>query len=96
MDRLPGDHVIFIPDKHMQIFPLESMKVLRSQAVSRLPSLSLLRDRILYSQASHGAEHYDIQKWRDITINRKSTYYVLNPGGDLSATQTKFEAGFKR
>ena len=54
-------------------------------AVSRLPSLGCLRDRILMQQeleSSEPAGHY---------ISRSSGAFVLNPGNDLASTQTTFE-----
>ncbi|KAF9431145.1 hypothetical protein BGZ94_008295 [Podila epigama] len=45
-----GSHVVLILDKHLQMFPWESCPVLRDEAVSRLPSISFLRDRILQQQ----------------------------------------------
>ncbi|KAG0048294.1 hypothetical protein BGZ83_006712, partial [Gryganskiella cystojenkinii] len=42
-----GAHVILILDKHLQVFPWESCPVLREEAVSRMPSIWMLRDRIL-------------------------------------------------
>ncbi|KAG0258711.1 hypothetical protein DFQ27_004497 [Actinomortierella ambigua] len=45
-----GAHVILILDKHLQMFPWENLPVLRGEAVSRLPSIWFLRDRILRSQ----------------------------------------------
>ncbi|CAO3592950.1 unnamed protein product [Absidia cylindrospora] len=51
LERLPNEHIILIPDKHTQQFPLESLPSLRSQPVSRLPCISFLRDRILYGQS---------------------------------------------
>ncbi|KAF9970421.1 hypothetical protein BGZ73_006866 [Actinomortierella ambigua] len=49
-----GAHVILILDKHLQMFPWENLPVLRGEAVSRLPSIWFLRDRILRSQAMAG------------------------------------------
>ena len=45
-----GAHVILILDKHLQAFPWESCPVLREEAVSRVPSMWFLRDRILQQQ----------------------------------------------
>ncbi|KAF9436395.1 hypothetical protein BGZ76_004090 [Entomortierella beljakovae] len=45
-----GAHIILILDKHLQVFPWESCPVLREEAVSRIPSMWLLRDRILYQR----------------------------------------------
>ena len=55
-------------------------------AVSRLPSLGCLRDRIV-AQQSDGPEdgppgHY---------VGRDNGSYILNPGGDLKSTQTTFQ-----
>ncbi|KAH7057895.1 peptidase family C50-domain-containing protein [Linnemannia elongata] len=42
-----GAHIILVLDKHLQMFPWESCPVLRDEAVSRVPSIWFLRDRIL-------------------------------------------------
>lgn len=42
-----GSHVVLVLDKHLQMFPWESCPGLRGEAVSRLPSLCFLRDRLL-------------------------------------------------
>ncbi|GAN04654.1 conserved hypothetical protein [Mucor ambiguus] len=99
--NIPNDHVILILDKHLQTFPLESMPVLRPQSASRLPCLSFLRDRILYTSFHHSKEAYDdfglttSSEWTDLTVSRRSAFYVLNPGGDLKDTQKEFEPIFK-
>lgn len=78
-------HTILILDKALHAFPWESLPCMNGLAVSRLPSLSCLRDRILlqHNVADGKTEgHY---------VNRESGAYVLNPGGDLKSTQTSFE-----
>ena len=77
-----NQHTILILDKALHSFPWESLQCLKGQAVSRLPSLHFLRDRIL----QHGT-FADGQ----FTINRSCGTYVLNPSGDLTATQSRFE-----
>jgi hypothetical protein len=100
--NITNDHVILILDKHLQMFPLESTPILRPQSVSRLPCLSFLRDRILYSQAYESRVAFEdfglnsINEYKDLSISRKSAFYVLNPGGDLKDTQKEFESLFKR
>ncbi|KFH63503.1 hypothetical protein MVEG_10912 [Podila verticillata NRRL 6337] len=42
-----GSHIVLILDKHLQMFPWESCPGLRGEAVSRLPSICFLRDRLL-------------------------------------------------
>ncbi|EHK96041.1 putative Separin [Glarea lozoyensis 74030] len=81
-----GKHTILILDKALHAFPWESLPCLNGQAVSRLPSLGCLRDRILLQrgQASDGCPdgHY---------VDRQNGSYILNPAGDLKNTQATFE-----
>ncbi|KAG0170304.1 hypothetical protein DFQ29_009352 [Apophysomyces sp. BC1021] len=93
MARIPGDHIILILDKHTHMFPLESMPIMRPQAVSRLPCISFLRDRIAYGRASSNRTHDE--EWEDIKVDRQSAYYILNPSGDLMNTQREFESTFR-
>lgn len=60
---------------------------MNGHAISRLPSLGCLRDRILRQQQQGGARPAN-EGWQ---VDRKSGACVLNPGGDLTATQAKFE-----
>lgn len=78
------NHTILIIDKALHAFPWESLPCMDGLAVSRLPSLGCLRDRIIEQQVSSAepAGHY---------ISRTSGAYVLNPSGDLKSTQTTFE-----
>jgi separase len=82
--RSPDSHVVLILDKELQCFPWESLPILREASVSRLPTISILRD-ILVAAGSAGplqpAFHIDDSK----------VYYVLNPGGDLISTQNCFQ-----
>ncbi|KAJ5038400.1 uncharacterized protein L3040_007263 [Drepanopeziza brunnea f. sp. 'multigermtubi'] len=81
-----GRHTILILDKALHSFPWESMPCMDGLAVSRLPSLGCLRDRILAQQKSlvEGTPegHY---------ISRQNASYILNPGGDLKHTQSVFQ-----
>lgn len=100
--NIVNDHVILILDKHLQMFPLESTPTLRYQSVSRLPCLSFLRDRILYAQSHASRVAFDdfglnaLEEWKDVSVSRKSAFYVVNPTGDLKDTQKEFESLFKR
>ncbi|KAI8979428.1 peptidase family C50-domain-containing protein [Mycotypha africana] len=93
----PGEHVILILDKHLQMLPIESMPILRPQPASRLPSLSLLRDRILFTYANNSQEAYadfgviKPKEWKDHTVSKKDAFYVLNPAGDLQETQKRLD-----
>lgn len=76
------DHVIFILDKSLHMFPWESLPCLRGRSVSRLPSLGSLMERIVDSP-SEGAS------WPSVSPNRG--FFVLNPEGDLIHTQSQFD-----
>ncbi|KAK3848301.1 MAG: peptidase family C50-domain-containing protein [Linnemannia gamsii] len=52
-----GAHIILVLDKHLQMFPWESCPVLRDEAVSRVPSIWFLRDRI-FQQRYLGAQRH--------------------------------------
>ncbi|KAI7873956.1 peptidase family C50-domain-containing protein [Mucor mucedo] len=95
---VPNDHVILILDKHLQMFPVESTPILFKQSVSRLPCLSFLRDRILYARAhatrTSGTTNKNKTEWKDLSVSKKSAFYVLNPSGDLKDTQKVFEPIF--
>ena len=84
-DAETGKHTILILDKDLHAFPWESLPCMQDQAVSRLPSLSSLRDRILLHEEERAEGdtpgHY---------IHRNSGSYILNPGGDLRNTQAMF------
>ncbi|CZS93527.1 related to cell division-associated protein [Rhynchosporium graminicola] len=81
-----GRHTILVLDKALHSFPWESLPCMDGLAVSRLPSLGCLRDRILTQQkdavenAPEG--HY---------ISLSNASYILNPGGDLKHTQSVFQ-----
>ncbi|SAL96545.1 hypothetical protein [Absidia glauca] len=108
MERLPNEHVILIPDKHTGLFPLESLPTLRSQPVSRLPCLSFLRDRVLYTRQNlaHSkfppGNHVDHttddrqSNWKDYTIDTSKSYYILDPNNDMEDTRVDFERQFTR
>lgn len=79
-------HTILILDKALHAFPWESLPCMDGQAVSRLPSLGCLRDRIMEQQVRSKMD------WpAGHLIDRDNGAYVLNPGSDLKSTQATFE-----
>lgn len=94
-DEASPHHTILILDKAMHCFPWESLPCLTGQAVSRLPSLGCLRDRILqFTEQQHLENTSPLDRMP--TINRSKGAYVLNPSGDLTATQSRFEAPLEK
>ncbi|KAG9302696.1 hypothetical protein G9A89_005170 [Geosiphon pyriformis] len=82
------EHIILILDKSVQMIPWESLPCLRTRPISRLPSLTFLRDRILLAQEKN------VQKpgvWAEHTIDRRKVFYVLNPSQDLKNTEKEFK-----
>ncbi|KAL9587499.1 MAG: hypothetical protein Q9212_000201 [Teloschistes hypoglaucus] len=81
-------HTILVLDKELHGFPWESLPCLNGQAVTRLPSLCCLHERIADFQDAQHANAAD--DWR-CTVDPRKGAFVLNPAGDLGATQAKFE-----
>lgn len=79
-------HTILILDKALHAFPWESLPCMDGLAVSRLPSLDCLRERILEPNSS-----VSISPERRC-VEAVNGSYVLNPGGDLKTTQSTFES----
>ncbi|KAI9795727.1 MAG: hypothetical protein M1835_005290 [Candelina submexicana] len=79
-------HTIMILDKSLHVFPWESLPILKGLSVSRLPSLSCLRDRLIMQKQQAYAGGLD-----GYHIHRGNGTYVLNPAGDLKSTQETFE-----
>jgi separase len=78
----PQEHVILILDKSLHMFPWESLPCLRGQSVSRLPSFGSLMERVVVSPIEG-------MSWPGVSANRG--FFVLNPEGDLTHTQSQFE-----
>lgn len=74
-------------DKTLAGFPWESLPCLLGRSVSRLPSISFLRDRIDLASSIATADSPCLE----IAVDSARAAFVLNPGGDLAATQRTFE-----
>lgn len=83
-------HTILILDKALHAFPWESLPCMENHAVSRLPSLGCLRDRIISQDVSQRHDSHLPSK-KGVYVDRSNGASVLNPSGDLVATQSKFE-----
>ncbi|KAG0275409.1 hypothetical protein BGZ95_008824 [Linnemannia exigua] len=108
-----GAHIILVLDKHLQMFPWESCPVLRDEAVSRVPSIWFLRDRILKQRYLGAQQHRQDDggrretaaegsmrstgqdDWRDLEVDGRKTFYLLNPGRDLKNTEEAFKGYVK-
>ena len=86
VDNERNGHTILILDKKLHCFPWESLPCLAGQAISRLPSLGCLKDRIAMLP-----ERGDQPEGSAFSVDRSNGAYVLNPSRDLQHTQETFE-----
>lgn len=82
----PRGHVVLILDKYLQRLPWESMSILKSRSVTRMPSLHSLLGLSFQKNESESI----LSKG----VNRKEVYYVLDPDANLEKTQDRFKEWF--
>ncbi|KAI0999160.1 Separin [Podosphaera aphanis] len=82
----PNQHTILILDKALHSFPWESLPCIDGLAVSRLPSLGCLRERLLPEQEILKENRPD-----GFYIDRRNGSYILNPSNDLKNTLATFQ-----
>lgn len=85
-------HIILILDKQLHVFPWESLPSLQDASVSRLPSLLDLRERSLdmRNQTLH-LKKTGASLSHGLRVSPKGGTYILNPSGDLTKTQNRFQ-----
>ncbi|KAI9692179.1 MAG: hypothetical protein M1822_006409 [Bathelium mastoideum] len=89
------EHMILILDKELHVFPWESLPCLDQLAISRVPSMKALRDRILIQRQqarkgqgqSHPTSTAKAAQPQGFHSDRSKISYILNPSGDLSHTE---------
>ena len=84
-------HTILILDRHLHCFPWESLPCLNGKPVSRLPSLGCLREKILFQQKKQEESGSRPVVEDSIQVSRHDGTWIMNPGGDLKATQERLE-----
>ena len=82
-------HTILVLDKALHCFPWESLPCMSGLAISRLPSLRFLRSSILRQRTQYLSDQ--TLSTEGYHVNSANGAYVLNPVGDLIATQSLFE-----
>ena len=81
--------------QHLANLPLEHLGAARDQAVSRVPSLSLLHHLLkthVGDRSAQGKKPSVMQRG----VDPASVFYVLNPDGDLSGTEQILKPHFDR
>jgi separase len=81
-----NEHIFLILDRKVQEIPWESIPILRGRAVSRVPSLAFLSDRLPPTIGQNASR---------LELDSQKVYYILNPSGDLAKTQKTFEPWLK-
>ncbi|KAJ0263460.1 Separase [Hirschfeldia incana] len=85
--------IILVLDPEVQMLPWENIPILRKQEVYRMPSVgsifAVLKKRSLQKEPARSqAASFPL-------IDPLDSFYLLNPGGDLSETQIEFESWFR-
>ncbi|TFK48944.1 hypothetical protein OE88DRAFT_1737166 [Heliocybe sulcata] len=84
------EHLFLVLDKNVHQIPWESLPILRGRSVSRIPSGEFLLDRLDYVNLRRGAAGDDDKTSDRVVVDPRKAYYVLNPSGDLKATEGRF------
>ncbi|KZT24871.1 hypothetical protein NEOLEDRAFT_1134566 [Neolentinus lepideus HHB14362 ss-1] len=84
------EHIFLVLDKNVHEIPWESLPILRGRSVSRIPSSDFLLDRLDYVKLHRMAAGDDGELADRVVVNSEKVYCVLNPSGDLKATEGRF------
>ncbi|KAM9362423.1 separin [Symphorus nematophorus] len=83
----PQSHVVLILDKYLQKLPWESISILKSRSVSRMPSLHSLIGLSIQKKT-------DSQSILKHGVDTKQVFYVLDPDANLGNSQDRFKEWF--
>ena len=90
------EHMFLVLNRCLQEIPWESLPILRGRSISRIPNVDFLIDRLEFAKhrrqsGSRAPEQFDGHTRLDLS----STYYILNPSGDLEGTERRFSPWLK-
>ena len=91
---IADNHMFLILDKNIQGLPWESIPILRGESVSRIPDVRFLLDRLDLVGYQRGGKSEGPGAGR-VRIDPRKTFYVLNPAGDLTGTEGRFDDWLK-
>ncbi|GAQ80926.1 Regulator of spindle pole body duplication [Klebsormidium nitens] len=91
-ERLP---VVLVLDCDLQALPWESLPVLRSSRVYRAPSVASIRALVARSRHQSLLATATTEERARFSVDASNAFYLLNPSGDLEATQASFEQWFR-
>ena len=84
-------HVFLVLNRCLQEIPWESLPILRGRSVSRIPNVDFLVDRLEFARRRDQSTGPNSDQYEGRTrLDLSSTYYILNPSGDLESTERRF------
>ncbi|KAL8160482.1 hypothetical protein V2J09_002019 [Rumex salicifolius] len=86
------ESVILVLDSEVQMLPWENVPILREQEVYRMPSISCISAILQKTRPQQGSGVVDDSL---PLIDPLDAFYLVNPSGDLGATQAEFEEWFR-
>ncbi|CAE6181743.1 unnamed protein product [Arabidopsis arenosa] len=84
--------IILVLDPEVQMLPWENIPILRKQEVYRMPSVGCISAVLKKRSEGEPARSHVVSF---PLIDPLDSFYLLNPGGDLTDTQDKFESWFR-
>ncbi|XP_020873224.1 separase isoform X2 [Arabidopsis lyrata subsp. lyrata] len=84
--------IILVLDPEVQMLPWENIPILRKQEVYRMPSVGCISAVLKKRSEGEPARSHFVSF---PLIDPLDSFYLLNPGGDLTDTQDKFESWFR-
>ncbi len=85
------EHVFLALNRSLQEIPWESLPILRGRSVSRIPNVDFLVDRLELARRRSQSTCQNSGQYEGRTqLNLSSTFYILNPSGDLESTERRF------
>lgn len=90
-DPPPPRHTILVLDKQLHAFPWESLPCLDGQSVSRITSFYDLHERLIQLRTQQPSTQNNEASAPEIVVSAKHGTCFLNPSGDLTKTQSRFE-----
>lgn len=91
---IPDNHMFLVLDKNIQGLPWESIPILRGESVSRIPDVRFLLDRLDLADFERGGKNKGPSVDR-ARVDPRKTFFVLNPAGDLTGTEGRFNEWLK-
>lgn len=85
------EHMFLVLNRSLPEIPWESLPILRGRSISRIPNVDFLVDRLEFARHRDQSTSQNSGQYEGRTrLDLSSTYYILNPSGDLESTERRF------